>query len=136
MERLSHCVPSLPSKCGLLRTGNRELLQAERSLVFDFDIFNRMEAIPERESARDDEADQNADAEEEAVSRKFDEQKGHHYYRDDKPGRSFQAESRRGGRFPFHGLILALQGHSRSASDHELGTVIHHCDDTSFRSRL
>src|ERR1700690_1299885 len=80
--------------------------EAERPLVFDVDVLDRMQPVPERESARDDKSDENADDEEQPISRESDEEDGHDGDGHDESGGALQAETETG---PGHiEIILAL----------------------------
>jgi hypothetical protein len=70
-------------------------------------LFDRMQFVPERKRAGDDQSNENADQEEPAVSRQSDQQNRHHQNGDDKRRRSLQIESRPATGFRFHDLILA-----------------------------
>jgi len=70
-------------------------------------LLNRMQFVPERKPARDDQSNENADQKEPAISRQRDQQNRYDNDRDDETRRSLQAESRPTARFRLHDLILA-----------------------------
>ena len=70
-------------------------------------LLNRMQFVPEREPARDDQSNKNADQKEPAISRQRDQQNRYDNDRDDETRRSLQAESRPAARFRLHDFILA-----------------------------
>jgi len=70
-------------------------------------LFERMQFVPERERARDNQSDKNADQKEPAISRQCDQQNGHYSDGDDEARRSLQSESKPAARFRFHEPILA-----------------------------
>ena len=71
------------------------MLQPERPFGMHILLLDRMHFVPEREPARDDQSDENADQKEPAISRQRDQQNGHDRDRNGKPRRSLQAESSR-----------------------------------------
>src|ERR1019366_5490578 len=83
------------------------LLEAKGAFGMHVLLFDRVQFVPERESARDDQSDENADQKEPAISRQGDQQNRYHNDRDDEPRRSPQAESRAAARFRLHDFILA-----------------------------
>ena len=70
-------------------------------------LLNRMQFVPEREPARDNQSNEEADQKEPAVSRQRDQQNRDDNNRDDETRRSLQAESRPAARFRLHEFILA-----------------------------
>jgi len=52
-----------------------------------------MQPVPERESARDDESDENANQEKQAIHRQSDEENRDNSDRSEKRGRTLQAET-------------------------------------------
>jgi hypothetical protein len=70
-------------------------------------LFERMQFVPERERARDNQSDKNADQKEPAISRQRDQQNGHYSDGDDEARRSLQSESKPAARFRLHEPILA-----------------------------
>ncbi len=70
-------------------------------------LLNRMQFVPERKPARDDQSNENADQKEPAISRQRDQQNRYDNDRDDETRRSLQAESGPAARFRFHEFILA-----------------------------
>jgi len=70
-------------------------------------FLERMQFVPERERARDDQSNENTDQKEPAISWQRDQQNRHYNNRDDETRRSLQAESRPAARFRFHEFILA-----------------------------
>ena len=70
-------------------------------------LLNRMQFVPERKPARDDQSNENAEKKEPAISRQHDQQNRYDNDRDDETRRSLQAESRPAARFRLHDLILA-----------------------------
>ncbi len=64
------------ARCDLWRGCRGGWLQAERAFIFDFDVFDWMQAVPESEAAGDDESDEDADEEEETVCGQSDEEEG------------------------------------------------------------
>src|SRR5450759_2456275 len=83
------------------------LLKPEGTFGFHVLLLNRMQFVPERESARDDQSDENADQKEPAISRQRDQQNRHYNKRYDETCRSPQAQSRAAARFRLHDFILA-----------------------------
>ncbi len=70
-------------------------------------LLNRMQFVPERKAARDDQSNENADQKEPAISRQRDQQNRYDNDRDDETRRSLQAEPTAAARFRLHDLILA-----------------------------
>ena len=54
------------------------MLQAERAFVVDVHVFNWMKPMPQRQTARDEKSDQNANEEEQAIRGQTDEQNHDH----------------------------------------------------------
>src|SRR6266446_2753830 len=77
-------------------------LKTERTFGFHVLFLDRMQFVPERESAGDDQSDENADQKEPAISREGDQQNRYDADRDDESCRSLQAESRAAAGFRFH----------------------------------
>ena len=80
----------------------KQTLKPKGPPVFDVRFLKRMQSVPNFESARDDESDNNADQKEPAISRQHDQQNGNHSNCDDETRRSFEAESRSTARFRLH----------------------------------
>ena len=72
-------------------------------------FFERMQSVPERKPARDDQSNENADQKEPAISRERDQQNRDNSDRDDEARRPPQSESRPAARFRFHEFILAAE---------------------------
>ncbi len=81
-------------------------------------LLDGMQFVPEREPARDDQSDENADQKEPAISRQCDQQNRHYNDRDDETCRSLQAESIAAAGFGFHDFILALLAGLAALSSH------------------
>jgi hypothetical protein len=65
------------------------VIQAKRPLVLDFNIFDRMQPIPQLKATGDNQSDQNTNSKEETIGRKLDQQKGDHRDRDDQASSAF-----------------------------------------------
>ena len=72
---------------------DRGRLQTEWTLVFDLDVFDRMQPMPEREAAGDDESDQDADEKEQPIRGQGDEEDGDDGNGGDQSGGALQAET-------------------------------------------
>jgi|CZKY01.1.fsa_nt_gi hypothetical protein len=83
------------------------LLEAKGAFGMHVLLFDRVQFVPERESARDDQSDENADQKEPAIRRQRDQQNRYYNNRDDKSRRSPQAEAGPAVGFRFHEFILA-----------------------------
>ncbi|MFZ3341510.1 MAG: hypothetical protein WA213_11545 [Terriglobales bacterium] len=67
-------------------------LKAERAFVFDLDVSDWMQPVPES-AAGDNESDKNADDEEETVGGQRDEEESHYDDGCDQSGGALQAEA-------------------------------------------
>src|ERR1019366_10188710 len=72
------------------RRGKNSSLEAKGTFGMHVLLFDRVQFVPERESARDDQSDENADQKEPAIRRQRDQQNRYYNNRDDKSRRSPQ----------------------------------------------
>ena len=70
-------------------------------------FFNRMHLVPERQSAGNNEANEDTDQEEPAIRGKGDQENRYYGNGDDECRRSSEAESRAATRVRFHDIIVA-----------------------------
>jgi hypothetical protein len=92
------CLASASQK---LAGGSEIRVQSNPSgpLIFTFHVFNRVQSVPQRKPARDDEPDENADPKKQTVGRKLDEKKRDHRRGNHQASSAFQSDS--------HASILA-----------------------------
>jgi len=92
-------------------------LKSERTFGMNVLFLDRMQSIPKRKSARDDQSNKNADQKKPPISRQHDQQNRHHSDRDHKPRRSLQPKSKPSARFRFHGQYsISPDGRSSRAT--------------------
>ena len=75
------------------------LLQPQRPFVFHVRVFDRMQPVPQGKAASNDDTDQKADQEEQAIGRKRDKEDGDDSKSDDERRRSLQSETQAGSGF-------------------------------------
>ena len=93
-----------PGTRGML---DAQILEAERAFMFNVLFLDRMQLVPQRQGACDDDSDEYADQKEPAISGKRYEQNCDYGDGDDERSRAFEAESRPAARSRLHEFILA-----------------------------
>jgi hypothetical protein len=82
-------------------------LQAERTFVLFFGLFDRMQAIPKSEDSPDHDSDENADQKEDTICRQGNEKDSDDRDRDEQRSGTVQAEAEAARRHTANILALA-----------------------------
>lgn len=92
-------VSGLAAESGKRANGNlADLSESQRALVFNFNVLDRTQSVPEAKAAGYDDSDQKADAEEQPIARKRDQKDNYDRDSCDERRRAAQAETEAGCR--------------------------------------